>query len=179
MPLPDQSRRPRIYLAGPDVFRPDAERVFAGLKAQCDALGLQGVAPTDAGVDTRRGSDDEIAQRIYEGNVRLLRGSDGVIAHLAPFRGLEPDAGTVFEVGYAAALGLPVVAYGVPEASYEQRVCAAIGCARDAQGAMREAGSGTMVEGLGQRMNLMLTRSTAIEADAAAALRRIAALLGR
>ena len=95
------------------------------------------------------------------------------------FRGLEPDAGTVFEVGYAAALGLPVVAYGVPEASYEQRVCAAIGCARDAQGAMREAGSGTMVEGLGQRMNLMLTRSTAIEADAAAALRRIAALLGR
>ncbi|WP_416367503.1 nucleoside 2-deoxyribosyltransferase [Variovorax paradoxus] len=35
-----------------------------------------------------------------------------MIANLEPFRGAEPDFGTVFEVGGATALGLPVVAYG-------------------------------------------------------------------
>ncbi|MFT4269311.1 MAG: nucleoside 2-deoxyribosyltransferase, partial [Xenophilus sp.] len=157
MPLSDFSRRPRIYLAGPDVFRPDAGQAFAGLKAACEALGLQGVAPTDGNVDVKTGTGDEIAQRIYDGNVRLIRGCDGVIANLAPFRGLEPDSGTVFELGYAVALGKPVVGYGVPPGSYEQRVRAAIDCAPpDARGAVREAATGMTVEGLGQRLNLML-----------------------
>lgn len=33
------------------------------------------------------------------------------MANLNPFRGAEPDSGTVFEVGYAIALGKPVWGY--------------------------------------------------------------------
>jgi len=171
--------RPRIYLAGPDVFLSDSEQVFAGLKAACERLGLVGVEPSDGGLGREfTGSDDERAQRIYEGNIRLIRECDGMIANLVNFRGHEPDPGTVFEVGYAVALGKPVVAYGVAEGSYADRIRKAIDCTHDDAGVLRERVSGMMVEGLGQRLNLMLTRSAAIAPSAAAALQRLARDLG-
>jgi len=169
--------RPRVYLAGPDVFLPDSRHVFERLRAACARLGLEGVEPSDGGLaesGALGATDDELAQRIYEGNVRLIHACDGVIANLCAFRGLEPDPGTVFEVGYAVALGKPVVGYGVAPGSYADRVGAALPCARAADGHLREAANGTMVEGLGQRLNLMLTRSTPLEDSAEAALQQLA-----
>lgn len=171
-------RRPRIYLAGPDVFFGDCAARFARLKAACEALGLEGVEPSDGDVPAGfEGSDDERARRIYEGNLQRLRDADGVLANLADFRGLEPDSGTVFEVGFAAALGKPVAAYGVRPGSYAERVGAALNCERDASGTLRERANGTMVEGLGQRLNLMLTGAARVEATASAALEILAATL--
>ncbi|RZL96438.1 MAG: nucleoside 2-deoxyribosyltransferase [Variovorax sp.] len=168
-----------VYLAGPDVFFPGSAEIFRELKEQCAWLGMIGVEPSDGGLtDGFAGSDDALAQRIFEGNIERIRGADGVIANLMSFRGHEPDSGTVFEVGFAMALGKPVVAYGVPEGSYADRVCATIRCAKDSAGVTRETESGAMVEGLGQRLNLMLARSTAIEPSAVAALTRLAAMLG-
>ena len=175
---PDRPR-PCIYLAGPDVFLPDRDRIFAALKAHCARLRLAGVAPTDAPLAlAASASDDARAQAIYEGNVALIRASDGVIANLASFRGQEPDAGTVFEVGFAVALGLPVVGYAVPQGSYAERVQAAIACRRDAAGVVTEAATGTVVEGLGQPLNLMLSRSIELAPTAAQALERLAQRLG-
>ncbi|MGI4777607.1 MAG: nucleoside 2-deoxyribosyltransferase [Janthinobacterium lividum] len=172
--------KPRIYLAGPDVFFEDSEAIFRNLIACCDSLGLQGLPPSDGDLAADlRFTDEERAQRIYEGNVRLIREADGIVANLVPFRGHEPDSGTVFEVGFAVALGKPVVAYGVAPGTYAQRVCAAVDCDVDAAGAIRERACGTMVEGLGQRLNLMLTRSTEIADTAEAALARLAVRLGR
>ncbi|VTY40021.1 Nucleoside 2-deoxyribosyltransferase [Xylophilus ampelinus] len=169
--------RPRVYLAGPDVFLPDSRDVFERLRAACARLGLEGVEPSDGGLaesGPQGATDDELAQRIYEGNMRLIHACDGVIANLCAFRGLEPDSGTVFEVGYAVALGKPVVGYGVAPGSYADRVGAALPCIRSADGHLRETGSGAMVEGLGQRLNLMLTRSTPLADSAEAALGRLA-----
>ncbi len=167
---------PRIYLAGPDVFRPDAAQVFARLKARCARLGLAGLEPADDAAGELQG--EALAQRIYEGNVARIRQADGVLANLADFRGLEPDSGTVFEVGYAIALGKPVAAYGVPPRSYAERVGAARACATDARGVLRERADGTMVEGLGQRLNLMLARSVGIAESPEAALQLLAERLG-
>jgi nucleoside 2-deoxyribosyltransferase len=172
---PNPSRPPRIYLAGPDVFYPDCGAIYARLKTLCSLLGMEGVAPTDS--DAAKGfsgSDEALAQRIFEGNVALIEQADGVIANLVPFRGLEPDSGTVFEVGYAIALGKPVVAYGVPTAPYAERVAAALDCTPDATGTLRETANGTMVEGLGQRLNLMLSRSAPLAPSAEAALAQLA-----
>jgi len=171
--------RPRVYLAGPDVFFPARAQIFGRLLAQCDVLGMVGVPPTDGGLsEGLRGTDDESAQRIYEGNVALVRTADAVLANLASFRGAEPDSGTVFEVGFAIALGKPVAVYGVPDTSYADRVAASIACTRDAQGVLRETSSGVEVEGLGQRLNLMLTRSTHLAASPEDGLRWLAARLG-
>ena len=167
--------RPRIYLAGPDVFFPAHDSIFAALKAHCARLQMTGVAPTDAPhTPQAAANDDEQAQAIYDGNVALIREADGVIANLMSFRGQEPDSGTVFEVGYAVALGKPVVGYGVPPGSYAQRVQAAIPCRRDAAGVVTETAGGTLVEGLGQPLNLMLARSIEFAPDAQAALERLA-----
>lgn len=170
---------PRIYLAGPDVFRPDSAQVFARLKACCTQLGLAGLEPADDGpADAPSQDGDALAQRIYEGNIARIHAADAVLANLADFRGLEPDPGTVFEVGYAVALGKPVAAYGLRPGSYAERVAAALPCTRDAAGVLREIGNGAMVEGLGQRLNLMLTRSVDIASTAEAALERLAVRLG-
>lgn len=170
--------RPRIYLAGPDVFFPGRDGIFRALKDQCDRAGMVGVAPTDAPVhESAVRGEDQLAQAIYEGNVALLREADGCIANLQAFRGLEPDSGTVFEVGFAVALGKPVVVYGVPEGTYAERVSAALACGRDADGTLREKAGGAMVEGLGQRLNLMLSRSTHFALDAAEAIGLMARLL--
>jgi nucleoside 2-deoxyribosyltransferase len=174
------SEGPRVYLAGPDVFFPDRAAIFARVLAQCESRGLVGLAPFDdapAEGGPRDPDDDALAQRIYEGNVALIRSADGVIANLASFRGVEPDSGTVFEVGFAVALGKPVVAYGVPESAYADRVAGAIACVRDGRGALVEAASGIQVEGLGQRLNLMLSRSVRLAASAEAALDMLASVV--
>ncbi|WP_256856485.1 nucleoside 2-deoxyribosyltransferase [Variovorax sp. KK3] len=169
--------RPRVYLAGPDIFFRDSAKIYESLKAHCARHGLEGVEPSDGGVrDGFSGSDEEQARRIYEGNVALIREADGVIANLMDFRGLEPDSGTVFEVGFAVGLGKPVVVYGVPSGSYASRVCKQLDCVADPSGALRERESGVMVEGLGQPLNLMLACSTAIELTAESAVARLAAV---
>ena len=171
---PDNPARPRIYLAGPDVFRPDAREHFVRLAAACDALGLAALLPAD-------GNEEPGAQapemQIYQANMQRLRSADGVVANLACFRGLEPDSGTVFEVGVAVALQIPVVAYGVPAGSYADRARAALQCAPDAAGMLRESGSGTAVEDFGQPLNLMLACSIHIAPTPEAALQKMAELL--
>ncbi|MDM0073923.1 nucleoside 2-deoxyribosyltransferase [Variovorax sp. J2P1-59] len=171
--------RPRIYLAGPDVFFPGQENIFLALKAQCAQLGMEGLAPTDTALSpATHPQPDDLAQAIYEGNVEMIRQSAGVIANLVSFRGQEPDSGTVFEVGFAVALGKPVVGYGVPEGTYADRVSAAIACSADAVGEVREVETGAMVEAFGQPLNLMLARSIHLAPTARDALEWLAAELG-
>lgn len=179
MPAMSHSRsRPLIYLAGPDIFVPERAERFEALQAACARHGLQGMEPSDGELPADfKGSDDEHAQRLYEGNIRRIARADAVLAHVCEFRGLEPDSGTVFEIGYAVALGKPVATYGVAPGSYADRVAATRPCATDAHGVLRERASGLMVEGLGQRLNLMLTRSTHLADTLDEALAHLARVL--
>ena len=171
----------KIYLAGPDVFFRNATAHFDALQARCAALGLLGVRPSDGGLSQgAQGSGDEIAQRIYAANVALIRDCDAVLANLMPFRNpLEPDSGTVFEVGMAVALGKPVAGFvhdlGL---AYEDKVARVCGLQRDATGLAWDVSHGFMIEAFGQPMNLMLSRSTALFGNAEAALAHLAALWG-
>lgn len=169
-----KSERLQIYLAGPDVFRPDARDHFIRLTAACDAVGLAALLPADGNEDQ---TPEAPEKQIYEANMQRLRSADGVVANLASFRGLEPDSGTVFEVGAAVALGIPVAAYGVPEGSYADRAQALLPCEKDSVGVLRERGSGIAVEDFGQQLNLMLACSIHIEPTPEAALRKMAEVL--
>lgn len=100
----------QIYLAGYDVFRRDAAVYGDYLKALCAAAGHQGLYPLDNCVPS--GLENEDAARwIARANMAMLEQADAVIANLAPFRGMEPDSGTVFEIGVAVALNKPVWVY--------------------------------------------------------------------
>lgn len=93
----------KVYLAGFEVFKPDAVKEGERLKALCARYGFEGLYPLD--------NECESAREIYEGNIALIKSADYVIANVNSFRGFEPDSGTAFEIGYAAALGKKVVAY--------------------------------------------------------------------
>jgi len=102
-----------VYLAGPDVFRPDAEAFGRALAQACAALGLQGVFPLDGALPPGLPPADA-ARHIYQANIRRIESCDAVLAQLDFFRGAEPDSGTCFEVGYAVARGKLVIGH-VPE----------------------------------------------------------------
>ena len=110
-----------IYLAGPDVFRPDAADHGRRLVALCAEYGFTGVYPLAPSLPTGL-APQALAAHIYRANVAHIEACDAVAANLDFFRGPEPDSGTCFEVGYAVARGKPVVGY-VPEAgSFAQRI---------------------------------------------------------
>lgn len=112
----------KIYLAGPDVFRPDAAGHGAQLKALCAEYGFEGLFPLDVQVPAEITEPHQQAIWIYRANLRLIAEADCVLANLASFRGSEPDSGTCFEVGYAAALGKPLYGYLPDAGSYVERM---------------------------------------------------------
>lgn len=137
---------PRIYLAGFDVFRPDAVEHGRYLKSLCEAHGLEGLYPFDNDVPPAA-TAQATAKVICDANIAMIRRCDGVLANLNLFRGLEPDSGTAFEVGMAVALGKPVWAYFDPADSLLEIV------PHDAQGLDEW---GYQVEDFGLPRNLML-----------------------
>lgn len=99
----------KIYLAGPEVFLPNALEVGNAHKRLCAKYGYEGLFPLD---NTIIGNDlKEIAEAIRLANQRMIQRCDIVIANLSPFRGPEPDSGTAWEVGYAQGLGKKVLGY--------------------------------------------------------------------
>ena len=134
----------KLYLAGPDVFRPDAIEWAARVAARCRECGHQGLVPLDEAHAT--------AGDIYRNNLRLIAGADAVLANLNPFRGDEPDSGTCVEVGFALALGKPVIGYADDLRPLRERLRAT---GPGAGGRYRD-GTGNPVEDFGPPLHLML-----------------------
>jgi nucleoside 2-deoxyribosyltransferase len=118
------SGRPRVYIAGPMVFYPDAGQRFQEMKRILSDCDLDGRAP----LDNQLGLEAEapgraLARAIYAADEDLMRNVEGAIFNLDPFRrGTEMDAGTAFEVGYCRALGLPIVGWTIDARFYPAKV---------------------------------------------------------
>ncbi|EKS9798949.1 nucleoside 2-deoxyribosyltransferase [Burkholderia cepacia] len=149
--------RPIVYLAGFDVFRPDAAAYGATLKVLCDELGFRGVFPLDAEIGPGLAPAHQ-ARQIYESNIASIQCCDVVMANLADFRGAgEPDSGTAFEVGFAVAHGKPVFAYTSDVAPLIDRVPR-----HPSAGRRPECMRGYLIEDFGLPVNLMLACSATI-----------------
>ncbi|UOO80737.1 nucleoside 2-deoxyribosyltransferase [Uruburuella testudinis] len=112
----------KIYCAGGDVFLPENTRntVFTAMKQQAAALSgnslhFELLIPTDNELTLDPAADAGAKRRnaliIRRANEAMIRSCDAVIANLSPFRSNEPDCGTAYECGYAAALGKTVLVY--------------------------------------------------------------------
>ena len=108
----------QIYIAGPDVFEPDAVLRGEMLVSLCEKYGYKGLYPMDNIVDFSQ-EKHKIAWDIYDANVAMIERADIVIANLNPFRGKEADSGTVWECGYAYAKGKKV--YGYMSTTYDYK----------------------------------------------------------
>jgi len=159
----------KVYLAGFDVFRPDAASYGQRLKTLCARHGFAGLYPLDNAAP-RQLSGAALADWIYRANIALIEQADCVMANLNPFRGLEPDSGTVFEVGYAVAKGKPVWAYT------EQRQALVTQAGVQTQDGRVMDAQGYTVEDFGMNLNLMIACSTQIvHGDALACLQAMQA----
>ena len=137
----------RVYLAGPDVFFPDPLGRFAAMRRVCAQHGRAGVSPLDP-LGGEPGSD---AASIARRNEAHIRNCDAILANLSPLRGISADPGTVYEVGFGRALGLPVFGYATVAADYASRARALPGsrAAHDADG--------LAIEDFGLFENLMIS----------------------
>lgn len=147
----------RIYLAGPEVFLRNAREVGEEKKALCRKYGFEGVFPIDVEVKHEGKSPREFGLRISEVNEDLIKSCQVVIANITPFRGPSADVGTVYEMGYAHALGKLVLAYtNVAEPFSERTVKALNGkVVRGDDGLLRDE-LGMFVEENGLVDNLMI-----------------------
>jgi nucleoside 2-deoxyribosyltransferase len=141
-----------IYLAGPDVFLADAAAIGTLKQQMCREAGFVGLFPLDD--DAAVGGD---ATAIFRANRALMRDEAEIgVFNLTPFRGPSADAGTVFELGFMAALGKPVFGYSSNAATYRER--AAVPAAGGPRPRDRE---GFAVEDFGLGDNLMIARAIA------------------
>ncbi|WP_127089763.1 nucleoside 2-deoxyribosyltransferase [Aquabacter cavernae] len=132
-----------LYLAGPDIFRPDAETHGARLKQVCAAHGLKGLYPLD-GAPPEAGADAIRRKCMAE-----IDSADAVVANISPFRGPHMDPGTAFELGYAEARRKPVFLWS----DNPHTLIARVGSATET--GWRD-GDGHLVEDFGGRENLMI-----------------------
>ena len=117
------------YLAGPDVFLPNAVAHAARKVAICRRYGLRGLPPLNEDVETAAKALDkaldktlDVWQSIYEKDIAMMERCDIIIANLTPFGGASADAGTLIEVGWFLGQRKPVFGYSNNSESFEQRM---------------------------------------------------------
>lgn len=102
--------RMKIYLAGPEVFLPNAKEVLKAKSELARSFGFTPLAPGDNQINVT-GTPHERGMQINGFDEALMNEADGILANLTPFRGPGADPGTCYEVGYMCALGKAAFAY--------------------------------------------------------------------
>jgi nucleoside 2-deoxyribosyltransferase len=138
------------YLAGPDVFLPEA-RAHAARKVEiCARYGLRGLPPLNEDVEDLSDLVAEAAwTTIYDKDIAMMEQSDIIIANLTPFAGASADSGTLIEVGWFLGRGKPVFGYSNSAMGFSDRMIEQL-ARSDA------ADLGLMVESFGLPDNLMI-----------------------
>jgi nucleoside 2-deoxyribosyltransferase len=144
----------RVYLAGPEVFLPDAVDIGRRKVELCTRHGLIGLYPLDNAIDP---TANDASLLIFRGNEAMMIEADAMIANLTPFRGPSADAGTVYELGYMTGRGKLCLGYSNDPRSYADRVAEFTG-ASSRDGRLIDA-QGLTVEDFGLTDNLMIVHA--------------------
>jgi len=123
------------YLAGPDVFLPNAAAHAARKVEICRQYGLRGLPPLNEDIETAAKTLNETSlnetslneapdvwRSIYDKDIAMMERSDIIIANLTPFGGASADAGTLIEVGWFLGQRKPIFGYSNNSESFEQRM---------------------------------------------------------
>ena len=158
-----------VYLAGPEVFLPNAREAGEDKKRLIERLNasenwpfkLVGLYPLDNEIPDFA-PDRETGIRIYRANIAMMDRAHAVVANMVRFRGPGMDGGTAFEMGYMRGLGKPVFAYydaepfygeAEPAGLYPDRVRRLVGQRPDNAAVDVD---GLLIEDFGMADNLMM-----------------------
>lgn len=122
----------KVYLAGPDVFSPNAKELGNALKRLLALWDMEGLYPLDNETNVVPIEQEslinfspniiKIGRAIALANMEMIQKCDVVLANLKPFRGPSADVGTVWECAYAKGLGKMVCGYNVDPLDYKFKV---------------------------------------------------------
>ncbi|KPF42290.1 nucleoside 2-deoxyribosyltransferase [Rhizobium sp. AAP43] len=146
----------KLYLAGPEVFLPDARAILDAKAALTRTYGFEPICPGDLVIPPAP-TKHQFGLNISEVDEGFMNAADGVIANLTPFRGIAADPGTVFELGYMCGAGKRVACYtNVAASHYDRSVGFYNGKVHIADDGRKRAPDGTMLEDFEMIENLML-----------------------
>ncbi len=111
----------KVYLAGPEVFLPNARIILDKKIEMTRKCGFVPVSPGDLLVPASATGKSR-GSAISAVNEQLMMSADMIIANLTPFRGISADVGTVYELGFMCARGLPAYAFTNVAEDYFERV---------------------------------------------------------
>jgi nucleoside 2-deoxyribosyltransferase len=138
------------YLAGPDVFLPDAREHARHKVAICAKHGIAGRPPLSEDIESLSAMPEEEAWRaIFRKDLAIMEGCGIVIANLTPFRSASADAGTLVELGWFLGRGRPVFGYSNAALPFAER-------SRLQTAVVPDPMPGLTIEGFGLPDNLMI-----------------------
>ena len=110
------------YLAGPDVFLPDAAAHAQRKVAICARHGITGRPPLNEDIASIIALQGDAAwQAIFDKDLAMMAACDIIIANLTPFRGPSADAGTLIELGWFLGAGKPAFGYSNSALPFAER----------------------------------------------------------
>ncbi len=171
-------QKPKLYLAGPEVFLPDAAEMAEKQRQLCEKYGFIGLHPMDNNINL---SDQSMqtAVQIYRSDVSQIRECNIVVANCNAFRGLLMDDGTAYEIGFGNALGKPAYGYIASLNSLAERTRSQYPCRQLADGTTIDQDGYLVTDDFGTSINLMMqcgmldTGGRLVEGDFEACLQAI------
>jgi nucleoside 2-deoxyribosyltransferase len=110
------------YLAGPDIFLPDAPAHAARKIAICARHGIRGLPPLNEDIAHLAELHEAAAGiSIFAKDLEMMEAADIIIANLTPFRGASADAGTLVEIGWFLGRGKPIFGYSNTATLFDAR----------------------------------------------------------
>jgi nucleoside 2-deoxyribosyltransferase len=177
-------RKPKLYLAGPEVFLPNALAYAEQQRALCEQYGFTPLHPVDNGPAVGEQSvealarlyeavklfrmpplrclmalpseDMRCAMKIYLGNIAYIRACDVVVANCNAFRGALVDDGTAYELGLGNGLGKPTYGYIDTALPTVQNILQRYPCTIQADGVPIDQDGYLVIDNFGTAVNLML-----------------------
>jgi len=140
----------KAYLAGPDVFLPNAVAHAQAKVEICARYGITGRPPLNDEFEALAALPADQAWRgIFKKDLEMMEACDIIIANLTPFRGASADSGTLIEVGWFLGRSKPVFGYSNTATLFSARSHALVAAVPDPI-------PGLLVEGFGLPDNLMI-----------------------
>lgn len=148
----------KLYLAGPDVFLPNASELGKIKRELCQQYGFIGLFPLDNEVPTTTG--EALSKAVFDGNIAMLNEADAIVANLTPFRGVSADVGTAFEIGYGFACRKKIYGYSNVRTAFIDRIQNSIsGALQRGEDRRLYAADGLAVEEFDHFDNLMIAEA--------------------
>lgn len=146
----------KVYLAGPEVFLPNAREMLDAKAQLARQAGFIPLSPGDLHIPPAETKIDH-GCNINAVDEQMMMEADAIIANLTPFRGIAADTGTSYELGFMCALGKPVFGYTNVAANHFTRIMRHYGqvATQDETGRYRGE-DGLSIENFDMADNLML-----------------------